>query len=143
MIIVVGVDGSPQSSRALRTAGRIAGGLGASLKVAYCEYLSPFMLSALDAVPLVLTDTVSQQRDVVWAAADTVIDEMAMADVEKVDLSGYPPDALVAYAKSENAELIVVGNRGYGPIASVLLGSTSHRVLNTASCDVLVVKGTK
>ena len=143
MIIVVGVDGSPQSSRALRTAGRIAEGLGASLKVAYCEYLSPFMLSALDAVPVVLTDTVSQQRELVWTAADAVIDEMSIADLEKVDLSGYPPDALVSYAESVDAELIVVGNRGYGPVVSVLLGSTSHRVLNTASCDVLVVKGTE
>ncbi|MBT8207170.1 MAG: universal stress protein [Acidimicrobiia bacterium] len=143
MIIVVGVDGSPQSSRALRTAGRIAEGLEASLRVVYCEYLSPFMLSALDAVPVVLDDTVSQQRSSVWEAADEVIGEMAVADVEKVDLSGYPPDALVAYAESEDAELIVVGNRGYGPVFSALLGSTSHRVLNTASCDVLVVKGTK
>lgn len=143
MIIVVGVDGSPQSSRALRTAGRIADGLGASLKVAYCEYLSPFMLSALDAVPVVLDDTVRQQRSAVWEAADEVIVELANADVEKVDLSGYPPDALVAYAESKDAELIVVGNRGYGPVVSVLLGSTSHRVLNTASCDVLIVKGTK
>jgi len=58
-----------------------------------------------------------------------------------VDLEGYPPDVIVEYAQEIGADLIVVGSRGRGDLASLVLGSTSHRVVNHAPCDVLVVRG--
>jgi nucleotide-binding universal stress UspA family protein len=60
--------------------------------------------------------------------------------VTKVDLDGYPPDTLSSYATEVEAELLVLGTRGRGELASLILGSTSHRALHLATCDVLVVK---
>jgi nucleotide-binding universal stress UspA family protein len=66
--------------------------------------------------------------------------DQAGVPVERVDLDGYPPDTLVAYADDAAASLLVVGTRGRGELASLILGSTSHRALHLAKCDVLVVK---
>jgi nucleotide-binding universal stress UspA family protein len=60
--------------------------------------------------------------------------------VSRVDLDGYPPDALVGYAEEVAASLLVVGTRGRGEIAALFLGSTSHRAIHLAKCDVLVVR---
>jgi nucleotide-binding universal stress UspA family protein len=64
----------------------------------------------------------------------------AHVPIERVDIEGYPPDALVAYVKNVGASLLVVGTRGRGELASMVLGSTSHRAIHLSPCDVLVVK---
>jgi nucleotide-binding universal stress UspA family protein len=56
-------------------------------------------------------------------------------------LVGDPADEIVAYADSVDAEAIVVGTRGHGPVAGALVGSVSQRVLRDARLPVLVVPG--
>jgi nucleotide-binding universal stress UspA family protein len=56
-------------------------------------------------------------------------------------LAGDPADEIVAYADNHDVDLIVVGSRGRGTLASTLLGSVSHAVLQEARRPVLVVRG--
>ena len=58
---------------------------------------------------------------------------------ETVRLDGDPAIQLVR-ACEEGADLLVVGSRGYGPLARVLLGSVSRRVTHSAPCPVVVVR---
>jgi len=57
-------------------------------------------------------------------------------------LRGDTVDELVAYADTIDADLIVVGSRGHGAIASAVVGSVSRGVLHEARRPVLVVRGT-
>jgi len=54
-------------------------------------------------------------------------------------LRGKPYEELVAYAKVQEMDMIVLGVRGYGLVRSLLMGSTTDRVVRNAPCSVLTV----
>ena len=54
---------------------------------------------------------------------------------------GSPAEVIVATAEEQQADLIVIGARGLGPIKERLLGSVSHRILTLAPCATLIVNG--
>lgn len=135
MTVVAGVDEAPISAEIVARAIEQAQWRGTDLHLVYVTQL-----------PMVYTevainwDEVAQaQRSSVWAGLEETIGG-SDAPVVKVDLEGYPPDTLVAYANDVGASLLVVGTRGRGDFASLILGSTSHRAIHLAECDVLVVK---
>lgn len=140
MIIVVGIDESEPSARGLRKALELATALKSDLHVIHAVHIPGTLLAVLNQVPADIVKLEQAQRDSVWAAAEPLLDGAAI-EIKRVDLTGYPADALVEYAEAVGADLIVIGSRGRGEFAALFLGSTSHRILHLAHCDVLVVKG--
>jgi len=135
MIVVVGVDASPKAPEILEAAIREASLREAELHVVHV--LNPPVIYV--EVPVDVGLIADAERSAVW---EQLQPQMSSADVpvQRVDLNGYPPDLLADYANEVSASLLVVGTRGRGDLASLLLGSTSHRSLQLAKCDVLVVK---
>ena len=88
------------------------------------------------AEPVDFADT---HREQVWERLTPIL-ELAHVDWHRVDLSGYPGDVIVDYIKNVDASLVVLGTRGRGDFKALLLGSTSHRVVQLAPCDVLIIK---
>ena len=140
MMIVVGIDDSEPSERGLRRAIELATALEAELHVIHAVHIPGTLLAVLNQVPADIIQLEQAQRDSVWATAEPLLAELSIA-VKRVDLTGYPADALVEYAEGVGADMIVIGSRGRGELAALFLGSTSHRILHLAHCDVLVVKG--
>jgi nucleotide-binding universal stress UspA family protein len=60
--------------------------------------------------------------------------------IESKILHGDPAAKIVKYAEEINADLIVVGTRGHGRVASALLGSVSEKVAHNSKRSVLIVK---
>jgi nucleotide-binding universal stress UspA family protein len=137
MIVVVGVDGSPVSRLVLEKAAEQATWRGGELHIVHVAQ-RPVVYSE---VPIDLTGMIEAERQAVWEQLEPAISAIKVL-VERVDLDGYPPDLLPGYSNQAGAGLIVVGTRGRGDLASLILGSTSHRTIQLADCDVLVVKPT-
>jgi nucleotide-binding universal stress UspA family protein len=135
MSVVAGIDDSSVAREVLAQALEQARWRGTELHVVHVLHLPIVYTEAA----INWAEVAEAQQNAVWAA---VADELAVDDVEveRVDLEGYPPDVLVDYASQVDAELLVLGTRGRGEIASLILGSTSHRAIHLAPCDVLVVK---
>lgn len=136
MVVVVGVDSSDHSIAVVQKAVEEARRRDAALHVVHVFH--PPVIPYLGA-PVDLRVMAEAEREAVW---NHVSPHLARLDieVEQVDLEGYPPDTLVDYVQNVGADLLVVGSRGRGELAALILGSTSHRAVHLAPCDVLVVK---
>ncbi|MFC6081750.1 universal stress protein [Sphaerisporangium aureirubrum] len=134
--IVAGYDGSPHAEAAMRFALEQAAGRGARVRVVFAWPAPP-----MPPYAIAYGDLVQEAFD---AEANRVRERVAdwrdeFPDVEILDevVIGHPVPALTD--ASREADLVVVGSRGKGPLAS-LLGSVSHGVLHHAHCPVAVVR---
>ena len=67
-------------------------------------------------------------------------EDRAITATARVLMSRSPASAIVSYADESNIDLIVMGTRGRGGVAHLLMGSVSERVVQTAPCPVLTVR---
>lgn len=142
MRFVVGVDDSPHSVAALARAIDLAGPLSADVHAVHAVYLPASVLVAMAEAAL----DPDAMADGEAAATEAAIDHLlglAKVPVTFATVRGYPPDALLEYAEDVGATTIVLGSRGRSELAAFFLGSTGHRVLHYAKCDVLIVKSSK
>ena len=132
--VLVGVDDSAWSRNALRWAARIAAFTHRPVEaVAVAETPAVFGWSALAAT--VAPD--EQATKTVTAAIDEVFGADRPAELRTRVLSG--PAAATLVRLSRKARLLVVGRRGHGGFAGLVLGSVSTKVVEHAHCPVLVV----
>jgi len=133
--IVVGVDGSPGSKLALTWAARLAALEGRDIDV-ITAWDFPTSLGWGAAVP----DQFSVKQSMEKAAVQSVDDVFGPdrpPGLRVITQEGHPAHALIE--RSVEAFMVVVGSRGHGGFAGLLLGSVSARVAEHAHCPVLVV----
>lgn len=139
MKIVVGVDTDVHSMAALRRAITLTEKLGGELHVFHATHVPATVLSAIGSIPLDVTDYEAAETAATWEAVDEVLQHHDL-EVTRSTARGYPPDAILDYADEHDPDLIVLGSRGRSELAAFLMGSTGHRVLHYAPCDVMIVK---
>jgi len=136
--IVVGVDGSQGARAALEYATREAALRRAQLRVVYAWQISPVVYSSGYAPDL--DEGFNEAAETLAREAIAAVKELdGTVECEGEAVEGQP--ALVLLREARDADLIVVGNRGHGGFASLLLGSVSHQVVQHAHCPVTVVRG--
>ncbi len=140
--IIVGTDGSPTATVAVRRAADLAAALGAKLTVV-CGYQKDTSVGGLwTGAPTVdnkMLAAVSVAADQVVSKATEIARESGLAEVTGRAVAGNPPDVLVDEASASSADLIVVGSRGIRSATRRVLGNVPNKVVHSASCDVLVV----
>jgi nucleotide-binding universal stress UspA family protein len=135
--IVVGVDGSHGSKTALRWALTQAQLTGATVE-AVAAWQSPAMIGySYGWVPLPYEgESIAAAAEKVLA--DTVADLAGAPDRTRTTVTEGPP-AQVLLKAATGADLLVVGSRGHGAFAGMLLGSVSQHCVQHAPCAVVVV----
>ncbi len=141
--ILAAIDGSPSSRHALAMAADLAQQQGATLTI---------MTAVPPLPPLVMEDTTQAympeyQERVRKSHQELLASTMAELNKSHPGLKtatvlkeGSPARKIIEAARQQEADLIVLGNRGTGGIATWLLGSVSRQVTDSCTAPVLVVK---
>jgi nucleotide-binding universal stress UspA family protein len=137
--ILVATDFSPQADIAVRYAVQLASALKSRCIIAHA-YRAP-ILSLRASTAVTAGDILLE----VELEARTKLEETRRAfqdvspPVEWRLIQGDPRDAILELASAEQSNLIVLGTRGRGGAARLLLGSIAEYLVRHASCPVLVV----
>ncbi len=135
--IVVGIDGSPESAEALRWAINLARLNGASIHavIAWENTLG------FGFVPAGAHSLEEEARRTLDHTIDKVLAEESgpLPPIERFVKRGHSTPVLVE--ASRDAQLLVVGDRGYGGFAGLLLGHCGENCARLASCSVVIVRG--
>ncbi len=136
--IVVGVDGSPASGIALRWAIDEARCHQAALEAVYAwhdVYIGgEYPTASTMMVPTLYEDAGEKFLDTIVEAEDQ---SGLVAPISRLLVRDSPAHAILQAA--EGADLIVIGSRGRGGFAGLLLGSVSQQVVHHATCPVVVI----
>lgn len=137
--ILVPVDGSDNSKRALDEALSMAKGTGASITIIHVIDLPPTVYVESQKLLDQLTAKFRQESARVLDDYKAIAEKRG-ARAEAVVMEGDPAEEIVRYANDGNFGMIVMGSRGLGKLKEIVLGSTSRKVLHNAKCPVLIVK---
>lgn len=131
--IVVGVDGSPESVLALRWANQLATTFNAQIRAVnawhYEHAFGPYSPSEWDPD--------ADAHQILRRALADAFGDQVPSNITIETVRGRPASVLLRAA--EHAKLLLVGSRGHGGFAGMLLGSVSSACAEHAQCPVLVV----
>lgn len=135
--VIVGVDGSPAAARALLWAAREARLRDVPLRVIHAWQLPLVDVADAAASSAVNAIALAEASHVLETATASVDPDHLPAPVRGTLVRGSAAKALLDAAGDE--DVLVVGARGHGGLAGLLLGSVSDQVLRHSPCPVVVV----
>ena len=139
--IVVGVDGSEGAARALDWASDLAQLKNDRLVVVTAWHVPAAAYGAPGFAPMVSPSLEQQAREAAEAVAADAVARAEKAGVDEVEShveEGNAAEILVR--ASQGADLVVVGSRGHGGFAGLILGSVSEQGMQHAHVPTLVVR---
>jgi nucleotide-binding universal stress UspA family protein len=140
-VIVVGVDDSEGAKVALRFALEEAKLRQATLRAVHAWQFgsigAPGIEGAYPVIGADLSDLHRAAEAALEAAVEEVVSDRGEVGVERRVVEGAAASVLVD--ESRDAELLVVGSRGRGGFAGLLLGSVSQQCAHHAACPVVIV----
>ena len=131
--IVVGVDGSESSSRAIEVAFEEASLRDAKLVALHARSNDSHQLRVAG-----WTDVEEEEQALLAESLAGFAERYPDVAVQRVVVESQPLRHL--YDLSEDAELLVVGSRGRGGFAAMTYGSMSQALLNSVSCPIIVAR---
>jgi nucleotide-binding universal stress UspA family protein len=136
--ILLAVDGSEHALHSAHVAADLARTVNAKefrIVVAY-DFIPPYL--GEPNVQYAIDGRIEEANKIVQKAIDAVGELPCEIHTELLEAS--PAEAIINVATVRNSDVIVMGSRGHGTLAGLLLGSTSQKVVAHAPCPVLVVR---
>lgn len=136
--ILLAVDGSEHGYKAARTAADLARAMKSEklrIVVAF-DKIPPFL--GEPNLQRAIDSRLTEAQEILKKAVEIVGDVPAEIHTELIE--GDAAEAIIEVARTRNSSLIVMGSRGLGRLAGLVLGSTSQKVVSHAPCPVLIVR---
>jgi nucleotide-binding universal stress UspA family protein len=143
--IVVGTDGSETATEAVRTAVELAKLSNAKLEIvsAYQPIPQSRLRDEGEGITGDVSHAVNPREDVQFVLDKAAaVAKKAKVEVVTHPLEGDPADAILDVAEENDADLVLVGNKGMTGARRFLLGSVPNKISHHAPCDVWIVKTT-
>jgi nucleotide-binding universal stress UspA family protein len=141
-VIIVGVDHSAGAEEALRFAFEEAQLRRSTLRAVHAWQFGYIGAPSLEGSVPVLGAELDEHRSAAGAVLDAMvreaIPEAGDVEIERRVIEGAAAAVLVE--ESRGADLLVVGSRGHGGFAQLLLGSVSQQCAHHAECPVVIVR---
>jgi len=134
--ILLAVDGSEYSHRAIEYAKSLTELYGANLWLVHVFSNTSDLLGYEDFEKLYAKRKSAGQA--VLDSAKKILGRPTFKVHEEL-LEGSEADAILSVAEKHQADLIVMGTRGFGAVKGLLVGSVSRKVIHLSNCPVMVV----
>jgi len=141
--ILVPIDGSDYSMKAIEKAKEIAKPFGAEVELLHVLHTTGHFVTTSSSSESVLSEIERQLK----IHSEESLEEAKAAfkdtgiSVTATTLDGYPPDVIVDYAQEHGFDLIIMGSNGLNSsFKRVFLGSVTNRVAHNATTPLLIVK---
>ena len=134
--ILLPVDGSDHSAKAVDTAIEMAELLSGDVILLHCRKSFPQYLG--EPYFQAVHDQAMSYADALMVPYRSQLKDAGVAFAERI-LEGRPAEVICRAAALEHCDMIVMGSRGRTQLQGLLLGSVTYRVLHSAPCPVLIV----
>ncbi len=141
--IVVAVDGSESSNKALDAATTLAAQCRAAMHLVFVRHHGAVVFAPYELAAFPVEEELGRQAEVILAEQVSKVQEAQCISAENLHshlVTGDPGRSVVEVANEVQADLIILGSKGHSDIAGLLLGSVSHKICNLAACSCLVVR---
>lgn len=156
-MILLPVDGSEPSQRAVSFAAKLAAELQASILLLHVlerlqnrqqlkDYLTilegaPAKHEAeIESIRSALSKSGEDQGKELLADAEQLLRKRGVKDVSTAIQNGDPTTEVLRLAETGKYDMIIMGRRGLGRLKGLFMGSVSHKISNLADCPVVTVK---
>lgn len=136
--ILVPVDASDGSKRAVQLAAGLAAATGAMLDILHVSYFDADTDAKESWLPDAIAGSAGLEEQKALEQARGYVPDSVSAEYHR--RTGSPAEEILQFAKVRSVDLIVVGCRGLGFVEGVLLGSVSQMIVERAAVPVLVAR---
>jgi nucleotide-binding universal stress UspA family protein len=146
--ILVGVDGSDYSMKAVRLGILFSKKYGARLYIVHAIDFPGFLAFSDPSMSRTVESTINSLKSKAEKKAEELLSNVSSLaskenvkfEAQVIDGSSSVSGSIIDYAENNNIDLILVGSRGLGGFKRMLVGSVSQEIVNHARCSVIVLK---
>jgi nucleotide-binding universal stress UspA family protein len=137
--VLVPVDGSDNSYRALDAALLLTEKLGSSITVVNVIEQVPITHIESEKLLSELLEAYKKENQEILSKCSNIATEKGLS-IKTLLLQGNPASVILDYSKKEKFDLVIVGSRGMGKFKQLILGSVSSKIVHHSPCAILLIR---
>jgi nucleotide-binding universal stress UspA family protein len=137
--ILVPVDGSDNSYKALEAALVLSEKLGSNISVVNVMEQVPITHIESEKLLNELLEAYKKENQDILLKCTEIANQKGLT-IKTLLLQGNPASAILDYNKKEKFDLVIMGSRGLGKFKELILGSVSSKIVHHSPCAVLLIR---
>ena len=137
--ILVPVDGSDNSYRALDAALLFSEKLGSNITVVHVMEQVPITHIGSEKLLSEFLEAYKKENQDILSKCSEIATQKGLT-IKTLLLQGNPASVILDYSKQEKFDLLIMGSRGMGKFKELILGSVSSKIVHHSTCAVLLIR---